>query len=174
MALHDQVSPRPDQSQTDIFLPPLSSDLPCGSEVHEKVTVVDPRHPDQLLILSHRLAAGRGEGLQLRELGLIRPRDEEGENLNFQSIVICLSLSRWTDGALVTCGGVPVSLNQPSKHTSVAWLMTFKLPNHFPCSRSLMAIARSSKKQPQSLYLTWCTFLDLQKVGETTVCVNVD
>lgn len=81
MALHEQVSPRSGQSGNGRVSPSPSPALPCGSEVHEKVTVVDPRHPDQLLILGHSLAAGRGEGLQLRELGLIRPREEGEEQM---------------------------------------------------------------------------------------------
>lgn len=44
---------------------------PGSSEVHEEIAVVDPWHPDQLLILGHSLATRRGERLQLRELGLI-------------------------------------------------------------------------------------------------------
>ena len=57
----------------------VSLGSPCGSEVHEKITVIDPRHPDQLLILGHGLATRRGERLQLRELGLIRSREKEKE-----------------------------------------------------------------------------------------------
>ncbi len=52
---------------------------PCGSEVHKKITVIDPWHPDQLLILGHGLATRRGERLQLWELGLIRCREKEKE-----------------------------------------------------------------------------------------------
>jgi len=55
----------------------VSLGSPCGSEVHEKVTVVDPRHPDQLLFLGHGLATRGGERLQLWELGLIRSAEKE-------------------------------------------------------------------------------------------------
>lgn len=55
----------------------MSLGSPCSSEVHEKVTVIDPWHPDQLLILGYGLATRGGERLQLRELGLIRSTEEE-------------------------------------------------------------------------------------------------
>lgn len=57
----------------------FSLNSPSSSEVHEKVTVVDPRHPDQLLILGNRLAARWGERLQLWELGLIQTRDKHAK-----------------------------------------------------------------------------------------------
>lgn len=52
------------------------SGSPCGSEVHEKVTVVDPRHPDQLLILRYGLSNRGGERLQLWKLSLNRSGGE--------------------------------------------------------------------------------------------------
>lgn len=55
----------------------VSGRSPCSSEVHKKVTVVDPWHPDQLLILGHGLATRGGERLQLWELGLIRSTEKE-------------------------------------------------------------------------------------------------
>lgn len=57
----------------------VSPGSPCGSEVHEKITVIDPGHPDQLLILGHSLATRRGERLQLWELGLISFREKGKE-----------------------------------------------------------------------------------------------
>jgi len=59
--------------------PCLSLFSPGGSKVHEEITVIDPRHPDQLLVLVHGLATRRRERLQLRELGLIRSREKERE-----------------------------------------------------------------------------------------------
>lgn len=47
---------------------------PGCPQIHEQVTVVDPWHPDQLLIFSH-LASGRGKRLQLWEFGLLNHSD---------------------------------------------------------------------------------------------------
>lgn len=60
----------------------MSQVSPCSPEVHEQVTVVDPWHPHQLLILCHSLTQAPrglgGEGLQLGKLGLIREEEEGG------------------------------------------------------------------------------------------------
>lgn len=63
--------------------------LPGCPQVHEQVTVIDPRHPDQLLILCHGLTFRRGKGQELWQLGLIWQRaegtDSCGHNTNSTS-----------------------------------------------------------------------------------------
>lgn len=65
--------------------------LPGCPQVHEQVTVIDPRHPDQLLILCHGLTSRRGKGLELWQLGLIWQRAEGTDSCGQTQIALAMS-----------------------------------------------------------------------------------